>query len=533
MPADLADFLGVKQQTRQDPKIPTQYEDLESVEAYFATAATPKKQATINITPIIDKLINATKSIETDSAGLSESTKLDMPHGQIVLTKALVYLIEKYGIDYHYHINRYGLAVLKDPRILELAYKNNHELIYRINIAVKKKKEEDDTKAREEIYRNRLSKLLKDEALIEKRVKSFSRFYKLLESEPEDKAMRTALDGLIEDFGGVSKRDQTILNAYMLFGRYNWTFLNAVYSYYRDEGILGLDDFYKRLKKIQQANNAPTLKDNKKSRVVDDLMGELQCVEKTHANTLQRTIKQSIWISIGGFAFGMELVMLPLETFALNTLLSPLHILLVSIAAGILAGPMIAGYFLTGHYDELYKQNQSEYFEENSPQKPAHKAPTENSFAEVVARIGTLEEGCAAGALLLTLGAFVGFDLVSLAIVGGEYTSALPGQYFVTEVLMKCDPGFYVLTAVAVGALLYATYQSCRSLASAHYALDGKNTLEFFHKFFDNMQMRGVVNKETKNPVFFSRPLELQHQAGKKLTEFKEVFWKSPKPVLA
>lgn len=457
----------------------------------------------------LSELLTFTAQLEKNARKRAlRTTQQDYPDGRVLLTKALVYLIETYGLDKNYRVNRHALGILRDYRILNHAYENKHQLIYEINRIVKNKKDAIKAAKKTEEVRKFLVDHLKTLEGIKEKTTSLSRFLYFVDHPVDEQQMQKVLQDLLDDLQG--NPDLNILHAYMYGGKNKWYFLNTVYEYYRKQNPEGVEDFFDRLeakKKKYQASNIQ--KDILKTQAIDDIIQELILVDETHARMRKKTKRQAMGMMFGGFAFGMEIAMLALENLALMTALGPWGVLGISFAACVILGTPIAKYFHSAHYEELEKHNQYEYFHRKSHIKSVEDG---NRYGRFIAKLGTVEEGAAAACLLLTLGAFMAFDMVSWGIKGGEYNSALPGLFFST---VSNSVVFYVGAAVAGLVLLAACVWVASCLASAHYALDGKHTIEYYDKKREEANMRGAINLETSEPLYFSKKLEWRHKIDK------------------
>lgn len=455
---------------------------------------------------LINTLLVLSKQINSSASDLLLSTEHDYPQGHIILTKALVYLIETYGIDQHYHLSQRALAILKDYRILDVIHANNHQLIYEINRVIKKKKDAAEILAKTDEVASFLDDHLKTRQYMKRKTRSLARFLYYVDHPLEDMQMEKALNDMLEDFN-LDNHDLVILHAYMHGGRNKWYFLNTIYQHYRIKNPLGLEDFFARLRAYQKSLVGSIQKHaEKKSTTIDELIAELKLVDKTYVNMKHKTKRQAMGMMFGGFAFGMEIAMLALENLALMSVLGAWGVLGVSFAACVILGTPIALYFHSAHYDELEKHNQYAYFHQESQ---ITSEPDANDYGRFIAKIGTVEEGAAAACLLLTLGAFMAFDMITWGIKGGDYTSALPGLFFAQA---SNSVIFYIGAGIAGLALIGACLWVASCLASAHYALDGKHTIEYYDKNREEAEMRGVINKETAEPLYFSSALLWRHK---------------------
>lgn len=480
-----------------------------------------RMQQVLHIEHLLNGLIPLVEAIHTaQPAQLLESSRKDYPDHNILLTKALVYLIETYGLTQDLHVNGAALAILRDPRILKLAHKNNHQLIFEINRVIKRRKEAQEIEAEKQRIRLFLTQQLKTVDKLERYTQAISRFLYFVEHPIEEAEMKMALKDLLDDTKG--DPDMIVLMTYMVHGRSHWNLLNTIYQYYREENPLGVEDLIRRLR-MRQEGYRDKKGDKYRGRIdaIDQLIDDLMLVDHVHVYTAQKTEDQARWMAVGGFAFGMEIAMLALENIALTTSLSPWAILGISLGACLVFGPMIAIYFHTGHYNELKKMNQREYFEQLRPSPSTDKL----GWGKIVGHVGTFEEGAAAGTLLLTLGSLVFLDTISRGIIGGDYNSALPGFYFVTEVLMNCHWGWYFPAGLAIAGLLYASFQTACSMKAAHFALDVPNSIEYFDDLEKDAQMRGVINPQTREPLYFSKSLKWRHEIDNAIAEFKEEYF--------
>lgn len=478
---------------------------------------------------LIDKL----NSLESKQSFALSTQKL-YPQKSILLTRAIVHLISTYGLDKHYYLTPKAIRLLRSPQLMELAHKNNSQLIYEINKAVRDKEAEDEIEKstgqfRQFILNNRKEfkqhkKVTKQESnALERETRAFSRFFYYMEHPLEEEQMQASLKHLIEDFS-LANADKTILHAYLCKGRYQWFFLNTVYGYLRTNN--DLEGFKYRLNLEKTKYQAEGKRD--KAEGIENLIEELELVDKTHLRMEAKTKNQSVWMMIAGAMFGMEFSMLALEAIALMTPLGAWVILGVSLGACALLGPFIANQFYTAHYDELMKMNQRDYFNAHLPKEAQHESHS-CSWGTAVAKIGTLQEGIAAGTLLLTLGAFAAFDLVAWGIKGGDYTLPVPGLYFITEVAFASTQIWVpIVSAVAAVALLYMAYKATSALANAHLALDGMKTIEYYDKRKEEAAMRGVLNANTAAPLYYSRTLELKDKVLKTWEGLTEISDNTP-----
>jgi hypothetical protein len=204
--------------------------------------------------------------------------------------------------------------------------------------------------------------------------------------------------------------------------------------------------------------------------------------------------------------------MLLLESLALMSSLGPLGVLGVTLASGVVFSILIARFFKSAHYDELEKHNRMEYFHREQHQQQG--AP-----GTFIAKWGTRIEGAAAAVLLLTLGAFA-FDMVAWAAEPSrDYASALPGLFFAQTSL---NPIFIAGAVVSGVILLGFCLWVAHCLASAHYALDGTHTIEYYSKKREDKEMRGVLNVQeglTAKPKYFSTALKWQHKVEHKMEQ--------------
>lgn len=451
--------------------------------------------ADTQLSEAITGLISFTARLENEAeANLLETTQHDYPDRRVVLTKAIVAIIEAYGLNDRFELNERAIGLLKEYRILGLAYDNNHQLIYEINRTVQKKKAQQATAQKRKEVEDFLKCHYANQENLQRKTTSLSRFLYYVDNPLEEKQMQQALKDLLADF----KNDEDIIfSAYMGFGKKKWYFLNTVYEYCRANNPMGVEDYLKRLE---------LLKTNGREDNVELLIKELKNVDKTYARMGKKTRRQAVGMMLGGFAFGMEIAMLALENLALMSTLGPLGVLGLSVGACIIFGTPIAMYFQSAHYDELEKHNQYEYFHRISDISEAEEG---SRFGRFIAKLGTVEEGAAAAVLLLTLGAFMAFDMVSWAIAGGEYTSALPGLFFAS---VANSVVFYIGASVAGLLLLAGCVWVASCLASAHYALDGKHTIEYYDNAREQKQMRTELNADTSEPLLFTMRSKIRHK---------------------
>jgi hypothetical protein len=98
---------------------------------------------------------------------------------------------------------------------------------------------------------------------------------------------------------------------------------------------------------------------------------------------------------------------------------------------------------------------------------------------------------------------------------------------------MNCHWGWSIVAIVAIAVIAYSAFQASCALASAHYALDGKHTVEFFDKATEEVEMRNVINQDTANPLFFSRTLKWRHDFDTAVEEFNNDYFPPVTPRFA
>lgn len=486
----------------------------EQFKKYLIPPKTKKKKAArISTTPsaLITTLITTCQQLERNRVLQLEETISHYPKGGLLLTQALRFLITTHGLTGNYALKERAIALLTDPRILDLIYNNDQQLIYQINEGVKERKKKDETEAAELKLEQELSAPYQPKKnnpiSVNQAAGSLSSFLYYVEHPSEDEVMERALGDLLKNFGGfVRAYEEDEVDVIRKVYRHSiqknknkWYFLDAVYSHYRKKGPLAVENLINDLevKKEKYAKGKVQIPS------IDKLVSELKLVSETHVKMSRKTKNQAIGMMIGGFAFGMEIGMLFLENLALMSTLGPWWVLGFSLGACAILGTGIALYFHSAHYDELEKHNRFAYFHRKNNQNSESETQGYGTF---IAKLGTIEEGVAAACLLATLGAFMVFDMISWGIAGGNYTSALPGLFFATV-----SPHI-VLTVVAGLALFSACAWVASCLASAHYALDGKHTIEYYNKKTEEKEMKQIIAQETQEPLVFNWKSRFNHR---------------------
>jgi hypothetical protein len=475
-----------------------------SLEEQFKAYLT-SDQHSVDIHASLTELKNLTDKITP--ALILPSTAQAYPDQQLLLTQALVQLITTHGMNSDgTQVNQRAIMLLKTPLVMKLAYKNNHALIYEINRVVRDRKAVAESAVLQKKILEKLKAQFTQEADLTSAVRSVESFLFYLDHPSEEEGMERALTDLMEGFDALlsaSNQDPLDLLRWMnqefiKSNQARWYFLKTWYLHTKNQGILSIEN--QLLLPLQKKENTK------------EIIEDFQLVDKAFLQGEAKTRWQAVGMQVGGFAFGMELGMVVLENLALMSSLGAWLVLLASLAACVVLGTCIAKFFFSAHVVELEKLNKLSYFEKSMKTvHPEPAAPPSRGWGKTIALIGTLEEGAAAGTLLLTLGAFMLLDLPTWGVAKGNYNSSLPGLFFA-----QSSP--HVALTVLSFALLF-TFSAVVSycLYSGHRALDAPNTVEYYEKQAVEAEMRNVITpeSETEEPLFFSWRLWAHHKVDR------------------
>jgi hypothetical protein len=441
-------------------------DQLEKAFKGYMTRAPEDEAPLVNaITPwVFDSAWVLKKDIDADIVKQS-------PRHHIVITQALLYCLEQYGLEEAQKTRRHDLFNI--PIIHYLAKQNDCHLIVEMN-ALRAGKE--SKKERDEVERQ--CALYAGNDGLAKELTEF--FYKLKHPVEDEDEMQGALNRILIAIKAdtENKREAEALawlRRLMLekLGADKWTLLSLVY------------DRYSREQEIKYTTATKT------SLLTED-RDELKKVEDTHNSMNTLTKLQAGGMLLGGFTFGIEVGMLILEEAAEEDMLKAWHVLALSAALCLTLGHRLGLFFFRSHIYELQKQLKENYYNA----KYGEQDKREHHPISWTAVMGTGAEGLLVLFGLVTSGLFT-CDMTTMAIrnamgYNDKYTTDIFGTYFWNK--MTDEGGWGYLVASSASLLIgIAAVGAAVSLTCGHYALDGQETKEYEAKQRKITEMKRVA----------------------------------------
>ncbi len=403
------------------------------------------------------------------------TTLKDYPTDQIILTQIVEYCIEQYGFDEDnkdINFKKNIETLLAIPVIKRLVQQKNGYLLSVMNRKLEIRKEK--IELLEKCKKLVLSLDTLDKSKHDECAEKLSDFlYRMKHPEEDEDKMQKSFDDFLQYMSKVQpdsewkkKKTEKEIIAWLYAGdnapigpEMRFVFLSSVHRRYTEKKFTSL-----MLESLGRPNSETS---------ISTLPDAIRAIEVTHEKMNFKTRWQACGMMLGGVTFGIECVMLILEKGTVQGLLdNPIEVISY-IALGLLVfGYPMGKFFYSAHVKELDKQNKEHYFEKHFNLPPAQEEITENRGI----KFNFVLFGVLAEAVLVFRGIISGFafvlDMAIWSDQGGEYDNNIPGAYFWEE-----SPSGLLSCVLAVSIVTFAAWVAY-SLASGHYALDGKESNE-------------------------------------------------------